>query len=54
MTEEDIMSLSECDGMLDILENAVANMQMMPESLHDAIVKAAELRKARRGSVGDV
>ena len=47
MNEKDIETLSNCDGMLDILEDAVENTQAMPSSLHEAIVKASALRKER-------
>lgn len=49
MTEDDITTLSTCDGMLDILEKAVDDLQAMPESLHQAIRKASALRRIRRG-----
>ena len=47
MNQEDIQTLSTCDGMLDILEKAIQNMQAMPENLHMAIIKASILRKER-------
>jgi hypothetical protein len=47
MNDTDIETLSTCDGMLDILEDAVNNMQAMPTSMHEAIVKASEMRTAR-------
>ncbi len=52
MNEKDIEVLSTCDGMLDILEDAVENMQAMPVSLHDAIVKASAIRDANREKTG--
>jgi hypothetical protein len=50
MSETDIETLSNCDGMLDILEKAVENLQAMPSALHQVIVKASALRKERNKS----
>jgi hypothetical protein len=50
MEDKDIEILSTCDGMLDILEKAVDNMQAMPATLHAAIVKASSLRNQRKNS----
>lgn len=50
ITDEDIKILSECDGMMNILENAVDNLQMMPTWLHKIIVKAREMREQRNST----
>ncbi len=48
MTKKDIEILSTCDGMLDILEDAVRNLQAMPISLFDDICKASIMRQKDR------
>jgi hypothetical protein len=53
MNDKDIETLSTCDGMLDILEDAVENTQSMPTSLHEAIVKASNLRKSGYQKISD-
>jgi hypothetical protein len=47
MNEVDIETLSNCSGMMDILEDAVRNEQAMPSALYEAIVKASQLRRGK-------